>query len=198
MGYGFVTFETEELAERAFQELNKHEFNGRVINVEIARPKAEQPAGETRRFRGGFRGRGLGPRYNGGQYYDNSYYGGNYYGYRGRGGFRGRRGRGAGRTEPRSGEPSKTTLFVANLPFSMTDDQFANLFQTYRVTKAHVVTVRGGRSRGYGFVEFEDESEQQRALREMENATVDNRPLSVKVALDNQPIDAGTEVTATA
>jgi RNA recognition motif-containing protein len=205
MGYGFVTFETEELAEKAFQELNKREFNGRVINVEMARARTESAAGENaprRSYRGGFRGGRGGARYsNGGNYYDNNgYYGGAYYGgFRGgRGGFRGaRRGRPTKNSEPRTGEPSKTTLFVANLPFSMNDEQLATLFQTYRVTKAHVVTMRSGRSKGFGFVEFAGEDEQLRALQEMANATVDNRPISVKIALDTQT-DASTEVTATA
>lgn len=184
MGYGFVTFETEQLAEKAFSELDKSEFNGRVINVEMARARAEIANGDgttSRPHRGGLRGRG-GRRYN---YYDGGYYGG-YYGssFRGRG-FRGR-GRGGRRSEPKTGEPSKTTLFVANLPFSMVDEQLANLFQAYRVTKAHVVVMRNGKSKGFGFVEFANEDEQLRALRDMGNATVDNRPLSIKIALEPQ------------
>lgn len=183
MGYGFVTFETEQLAEKAFKELDKSEFNGRVINVEMARARTEAiNDDETNRpHRGGFRGRG-GRRYN---YYDGGYYG-NYYdsGFRGRG--RGGRGREGRRYESKTGEPSKTTLFVANLPFSMIDEQLANLFQAYRVTKAHVVVMRNGKSKGFGFVEFANEDEQLKALDDMGNATVDNRPLSVKIALETR------------
>jgi RNA recognition motif-containing protein len=59
---------------------------------------------------------------------------------------------------------STTTLFVANLPFSVTDDSLKQIFEGLKPQSAHVVVTRAGRSRGYGFVVFENEADQLRAL----------------------------------
>ena len=40
-GYGFVTFESEEDAAKAVEELDGKDFDGRDINVSIARPREE-------------------------------------------------------------------------------------------------------------------------------------------------------------
>ena len=40
-----------------------------------------------------------------------------------------------------------------------------------------------GRSKGYGFVEMEDEAEQQKVLDEMKTITVDGREVSIKVSV---------------
>lgn len=40
-----------------------------------------------------------------------------------------------------------------------------------------------GRSKGFGFVEMEDEAEQQKVLEEMKTVTVDGREVSIKVSV---------------
>jgi RNA recognition motif-containing protein len=40
LGYGFVSFETPEEAEKAAQDLDKKEFGARQVNVEIAKPQS--------------------------------------------------------------------------------------------------------------------------------------------------------------
>jgi len=40
-GFGFVTMASEELAQKAMEELNGKELDGRAINVSIARPQRE-------------------------------------------------------------------------------------------------------------------------------------------------------------
>lgn len=212
MGYGFVTFEEEKHAQSAYDQLNKKEFNGREINVEMAKARAAN-AEKTRRggFRGGFRGGRGRPRFEGAYNYGAGYRYGQFddaYGMPGaaaagyggfprggaRGGFRRGRGRNPKSAERKTGEPSKTTLFIANLPYSMTNESLAKLFEAYRVAKAHVITLRNGKSKGYGFVEFETEAEQQKALLEMNNAVVEERPLAVKIAL-NLPEEAQAEAS---
>lgn len=94
--------------------------------------------------------------------------------------------------------PSKTTLFVANLPFKMDDEQFAKVFKDAGLAykSAHVVkNQRSGRSKGFGFVEFENEQDQQKALTTVNKKVVDERELVVKVALAEQqkPAEATTE-----
>jgi len=188
LGYGFVTFETEEEAKRAVEQMSKKEIAARQINVEIAAPRdpnAPRPARNNRYY-----GRGRGGRRGGGRGRGRGYRGGQ--GYRGRGrggrGYRARRPR-ANRqnTNATPAEPSKTTLFVANLPYTITDDGLKQLFSAYNIKSAHVVKLkRTGRSRGYGFVEFHDEETQKKALAEMDNKTVESpngpRQISVKIA----------------
>lgn len=51
------------------------------------------------------------------------------------------------------------TLYVGNLPWATTEDQLTNFFSTHAtVVSSRIITDReSGRSRGYGFVEVEDD-----------------------------------------
>ncbi|KAK3822408.1 MAG: hypothetical protein JOS17DRAFT_753479 [Linnemannia elongata] len=85
------------------------------------------------------------------------------------------------------GPPSKTTVFVANLPFAMEDAGLKELFAQFKVASAHVVRRRGsGRSKGFGFVELVDEAEQQNVIEKMKDATAEGRELVIKVALSEE------------
>ena len=89
----------------------------------------------------------------------------------------------------RTGEPSKTVVFVANLPFSIDDDGLKDIFKDYNVTSAHVVRRRvGGRSKGFGFVELSDEEEQKKALEGLKDVESEGRVLVIKVALSDQQV----------
>lgn len=84
-------------------------------------------------------------------------------------------------------EPSTTTLFVTNLPFSLNDDGLRDVFKDFETVKHYVVTKkRNGRSKGYGFVEFKNEEDQQAALKSINGVTVEERKLVVKVAYASQ------------
>jgi len=72
---------------------------------------------------------------------------------------------------------------VANLPFSLEDDGLTKLFKDHKVSKAHVVKNRNGRSKGFGFVEFEHETDQKAALEASSKLTAEGRELIVKIAL---------------
>ncbi|KAJ3412666.1 hypothetical protein HDV05_000416 [Chytridiales sp. JEL 0842] len=84
---------------------------------------------------------------------------------------------------PQDGPLSKTTLFIANLPFKVDNEKLAAIFKDYSVKSAKVITLKNGRSKGFGFVEVEDENEQARVLEELQNVQVDGRELVIKVAL---------------
>ncbi|KAI1317710.1 hypothetical protein EDD11_008016 [Mortierella claussenii] len=101
------------------------------------------------------------------------------------------------------GPPSKTTVFVANLPFTMEDEDLKGLFVAFKVANAHVVRRRGsGRSKGFGFVELVDEAEQLNVLEKMKDAKADGRELVIKIALSEEQVSekedapAATEATA--
>jgi len=64
-GFGFVEMKTQADAEKAASMFNGRELRNRQLKVDLARPRADRPAGGGRDRRGGpggGRGRG-GPRY---------------------------------------------------------------------------------------------------------------------------------------
>jgi len=90
-------------------------------------------------------------------------------------------------TAPKEKIQSKTAVFVANLPFSVDDEGLKKIFEEFNVKTAHVVKTRTGRSRGYGFVDFATEKDQQAAIPAKHNKEVvgtngKNRPISVTVS----------------
>jgi RNA recognition motif-containing protein len=88
---------------------------------------------------------------------------------------------------------SKTTLFVANLPFSVDDDGLSKIFTGLSIKSAHVVKKRNGRSKGFGFVEFDSEDAQAKAKNAIDKKVVDDRELIVKVALTENPATQSQE-----
>ena len=75
-------------------------------------------------------------------------------------------------------------LFVGGLPFATTDDELRELFAAHgTVASATVVKDRdNGRSRGYGFVEFEDDDEGKAAEKALNGTEVGGRTISVDMA----------------
>jgi len=113
-----------------------------------------------------------------------------------RGGRNFRRGGGRPPRSPQNNNnrvPSTTTLFVANLPYQLTDDELFNLLP--KVSKAYVAKNYNGRSKGFGFVEFANEDDQKVALNASEKLQVQGRELIVKIALTDskKPAEATPE-----
>ena len=75
-------------------------------------------------------------------------------------------------------------IFIAGLTYQITEQDLRELFEEYgTVTSAKVITDRfTGRSRGFGFVEMDDDSEGQRAIEQLNEAEYDGRTLTVSVA----------------
>ena len=75
-------------------------------------------------------------------------------------------------------------LFVGGLPFSTTDDELKEAFATHgAVTSAVVVRDRdSGRSKGFGFVEFENDEEGKAAQAAMNGSELGGRTISVDMA----------------
>ena len=74
-------------------------------------------------------------------------------------------------------------LYVGNLPFSVTEDELQGLFSQYGdVDRAQVITDREtGRSRGFGFVEMEDQGAQE-AMQALNGQQHGGRSLTVNEA----------------
>ena len=75
-------------------------------------------------------------------------------------------------------------LFVGGLPYSTTDRQLEELFtQAGTVSSATVITDREtGRSKGFGFVEFENDAEADEAIKKLNETEVEGRKITVNVA----------------
>jgi RNA recognition motif-containing protein len=75
-------------------------------------------------------------------------------------------------------------IFIAGLSFKVNDADLANLFEEYgSITSAKVITDRqSGRSKGYGFVEIDDEDAAAKAIAELNGAEYDGRTISVSEA----------------
>jgi len=75
-------------------------------------------------------------------------------------------------------------MYVSNLGFHITEDELRKLFEPFgQVSSAKVITDREtGRSRGFGFVEMDSDSEAGEAMAKLNNKDIQGRVLSVTVA----------------
>ena len=75
-------------------------------------------------------------------------------------------------------------IFIAGLSFQTNDADLKELFEEHgTVSSAKIITDReSGRSKGYGFVEMDEEAEGQRAIEELNGVEYDGRTLAVSVA----------------
>lgn len=75
-------------------------------------------------------------------------------------------------------------LFVGSLAFATTDDSLKAFFEEIgEVTSARVITDRdSNRSKGFGFVEFADEANNQVAIDKLNGKELDGRAINVSLA----------------
>jgi RNA recognition motif-containing protein len=75
-------------------------------------------------------------------------------------------------------------IYVGNLSYEMNEEELRTSFEDHGdVESAKVIMDREtGRSKGFGFVEMSDASEAQAAIRELNEAVVNGRPLRVNEA----------------
>jgi RNA recognition motif-containing protein len=82
-------------------------------------------------------------------------------------------------------------IYVGNLSWSMTDDDLSNLFSQYgAVTSAKILKEKNtGRSKGFGFVEMEDDEAAKTAIATLNESEVQGRKLIVN---ESQPRPEGS------
>jgi RNA recognition motif-containing protein len=75
-------------------------------------------------------------------------------------------------------------IYVSNLSFAVQDEDLRSYFAEYgEVTSAKVIMDKfTNRSKGFGFVEMSDDTAAQKAIQELDGATVDGRSIRVSVA----------------
>jgi RNA recognition motif-containing protein len=79
---------------------------------------------------------------------------------------------------------AQQNLFIGSLAYATTDDTLkAHFEQVGPVVSARVITDRdSGRSKGFGFVEFENEADNQKAVDQLDGKELDGRAISVGLA----------------
>jgi cold-inducible RNA-binding protein len=77
-----------------------------------------------------------------------------------------------------------TRIYVGNLPYSVGNEQLAQVFGAYGdVVEASVVMDRdSGQSKGFGFVEMSDDTAASSAIAALNGTTLDNRTIRVSEA----------------
>ncbi len=75
-------------------------------------------------------------------------------------------------------------IYVANLGYSVSDEQLTNLFAEYgQVSSVKVIMDKlTNRSRGFAFVDMPNEAEGQKAINELSGKMLDGRAISVNLA----------------
>ena len=75
-------------------------------------------------------------------------------------------------------------IYVSNLSFAVQDEDLKSYFAEYgEVTSAKVIMDKyTNRSKGFGFVEMSDDTLAEKAIAELDGATVDGRSIKVNVA----------------
>jgi len=74
-------------------------------------------------------------------------------------------------------------IYVGNLPYGTNDAELAEHFQQFGAVKSASVVIdrETGRSRGFGFVEMDDDAGRQ-AIENLHGTPLDGRPLTVNEA----------------
>lgn len=101
-----------------------------------------------------------------------------------------------GAGDKRTDDSPEHTIFVGDLAGDVTDyvlqETFKAVYQSVKGAKV-VIDRTTGRSKGYGFVKFGDEREQQRAMTEMNGVLCSTRPMRIGPAANKKPMNAPTQ-----
>ncbi len=77
-----------------------------------------------------------------------------------------------------------TKIYVGGLPYQTDDDQLTQIFSSYgEIASARVIMDRDtGRSKGFGFVEMNDDAAAKKAIAELNEADLGGRTITVNEA----------------
>lgn len=84
-------------------------------------------------------------------------------------------------------------LFVGGLSWNTNDESLRQAFERFgEVTEARVITDRNtGRSRGFGFVTYNNPDDAETAIREMDGTDFDGRNIKVNIAQEKPRSSGG-------
>jgi len=86
-----------------------------------------------------------------------------------------------------------TKIYIGGLPYQTDEDQLTQMFATYgEVASARIITDRDtGRSKGFGFVEMNDDAAAKKAIAELHEAELGGRTITVNEARPMEPRTGG-------
>ena len=75
-------------------------------------------------------------------------------------------------------------IYVGNLSYGVSEDNLREVFEAYgEVSSCKVITDKySGRSKGFGFVEMDNDSEARAAIDQLDGAEIDGRAVRVNEA----------------
>lgn len=75
-------------------------------------------------------------------------------------------------------------IYVGNLSYGVNDDQLREVFEAFgEVSSAKVISDKySGRSKGFGFVEMDNDAEAKAAIEQLDGAEIDGRQVKVNEA----------------
>ena len=96
-------------------------------------------------------------------------------------------------SKKREKERMAKKLYVGNLSWDTNDEGLRQAFEQFgAVFEAKVITDREtGRSRGFGFVTYEDDASSDTAMQELDGTSLDGRPIRVNEARERAPRGGG-------
>jgi RNA recognition motif-containing protein len=81
-------------------------------------------------------------------------------------------------------------IFVANLPYFITNEGINQLFGLFgAVTSSRIIT-ENGKSKGFGFLEMEDEEQAKLAIKNLDGSPIADRNMVVRRADDQETSDS--------
>ncbi len=75
-------------------------------------------------------------------------------------------------------------IYIGNLSYGVSEDNLREVFEAYgEVSSCKLITDKySGRSKGFGFVEMDNDAEAQAAIDQLDGAEIDGRPVRVNEA----------------
>lgn len=75
-------------------------------------------------------------------------------------------------------------IYVGNLDFKVNEDELQKVFEEYgAVSSAKIITDKfSGRSKGFGFVEMDNDDEANEAIKDLNGSVIENREVVVNEA----------------
>jgi RNA recognition motif-containing protein len=80
-------------------------------------------------------------------------------------------------------------IFVGGLPFKVDEKELREIFEKFGEPSAVklIIDKQSGRSKGFGFVEMEDEEAAQQAIEALDGSELYGRKIGVRVSEDKKP-----------
>ncbi|WOO83402.1 putative RNA-binding protein [Vanrija pseudolonga] len=89
--------------------------------------------------------------------------------------------------------PGSRTVFVANIPYDVSEEQIAGVFS--EVGPVQHVEIKfdpvSGKSKGYAFVQYYDEATALSAVRNLQEVPINSRPVRIELSSDDGPRRGG-------